>query len=358
MLVLALDTCLGACSVAVYDASRDTVLASRREVMQRGQAEVLAPMAEAVLAEAKIAMADLARIAVTTGPGSFTGVRLGLSFAHGLGLALNIPVIGLDTMQATAAPHLGQDVCVVHAAGATGQNYVQHFGGDGQVQGEILLLRPDETQISSGTVLIGTGAASIIGGQRQPSYDLPDAAAFVKRASTLNATAMPRPLYIRDADAKPQAHAIFTEPVIEEVGGEAAPLLAVLYATSFYKAWPATDIAAMLAVPGTTGLLSRSDQTPHGFILARTIAGEAEILTICTAPKSRRHGIGNALLENLIERLRHGGTTSLFLEVAADNHSAISLYEKCGFIRSGLRKGYYQRRTGSCDAQAMHLDLA
>ena len=86
MLILGLDTCLSSCSVAVLDGER--VLASAREVMARGHQERLAPMAQAVMAEAGLAFDRLDRIAVTVGPGSFTGLRVGIAFAKGLALAL------------------------------------------------------------------------------------------------------------------------------------------------------------------------------------------------------------------------------------------------------------------------------
>ncbi len=100
MKVLAIDTALDACSVALV---RDGgTLTSRSEQMQRGQAERLAPLVREAVAEAKLPFAELDRIAVTTGPGSFTGVRVGLSFARALALALGKPCVGVSTLEALA----------------------------------------------------------------------------------------------------------------------------------------------------------------------------------------------------------------------------------------------------------------
>ena len=97
--VFACDTTLNACSVALVRGDEAWMLS---EPMQRGQAERLAPMAGEVLAQAGLKWGDVERIVVTTGPGSFTGVRVGLSFARALALALDKPCIGISTLEALA----------------------------------------------------------------------------------------------------------------------------------------------------------------------------------------------------------------------------------------------------------------
>src|SRR4051812_30711889 len=101
MIVLGLDTCLNACSVAVLDGDR--VLAHASETMARGHQERLAPMAEAVMAAAHLPFSRLERIGATVGPGSFTGLRVGVAFAKGLASALSIPAVGVGALEALAA---------------------------------------------------------------------------------------------------------------------------------------------------------------------------------------------------------------------------------------------------------------
>src|SRR5689334_22628201 len=125
MIVLGLDTCLSSCSVAVLDGER--VLASAREVMARGHQERLAPMAQAVMAETCLAFPALNRIAVTVGPGSFTGLRVGIAFAKGLALALDRPAVGVGTLEALAAEADGLVFAAIDAR--RGQLYLQGFEG-------------------------------------------------------------------------------------------------------------------------------------------------------------------------------------------------------------------------------------
>jgi tRNA threonylcarbamoyladenosine biosynthesis protein TsaB len=100
MLVLGIDTSLDACSAAIV---RDgETLAHLREEMNRGQAERLAPMVREAAQQAGVAFADIDRVVVTTGPGSFTGVRVGLSFARTLALSLGRPCVGVSTLEALA----------------------------------------------------------------------------------------------------------------------------------------------------------------------------------------------------------------------------------------------------------------
>src|SRR4029078_653778 len=102
-MLLAFDTSMAACSVAVYDSHLDQVRAFRFASMERGHADVLAPMIKEVMDEAGVVFADLDRIGVTLGPGTFTGVRTGIAMARGLALALDRPIAGIDTLSAIAA---------------------------------------------------------------------------------------------------------------------------------------------------------------------------------------------------------------------------------------------------------------
>ena len=135
---------------------------------------------------------------------------------------------------------------------------------------------------------------------------------------------------------------------IAEFAGDTAPL-AALHAVCFPDAWTAQAIADLLATPGTFAF-----HTDDGFVLARTAAGEAEILTLAVAPAARGRGLGRALLQAAISKARAFGAQTMFLEVGTDNPSALALYAALGFTKVGDRKAYYQGR----DALVLRLPLA
>src|SRR5688500_20336294 len=103
MMILAVDTALAACSAAVFESDAQYLLAARFESMATGHAEAIAPMVQETMQAAGLEYGSLHRIAATLGPGTFTGLRIGLAFARGLGLALSLPVVGVSSLTAIAS---------------------------------------------------------------------------------------------------------------------------------------------------------------------------------------------------------------------------------------------------------------
>jgi tRNA threonylcarbamoyladenosine biosynthesis protein TsaB len=188
MIVLAVDTALDACSVAVVCGPE--TLAAISEQMSRGQAERLAPMVREALEQSGADFSQLARIAVTAGPGSFTGVRVGLSFARALGLALKKPVLGVSTLEALALAHedVGLRAALIETPGATYvalyENGVPVIHPRGVERGEHGALL---AQAVGGRPLTVVGPGVIV-----------DAAALARRAQRLDPVRYPAdPLYLR-----------------------------------------------------------------------------------------------------------------------------------------------------------------
>ncbi len=373
MIILAFDTALAACSVALYDVTGDRMLAARHEPMTRGHAEALPGMIEAVMTEGGLTMAALDRIAVTRGPGTFTGVRIGIATARGLALATCRPICAMTTLAALAlavpTPRHAPTASVIDAR--RGELYLQIFDVDGTAVDAARLVSIETAlrEIPSGTILVGTGAAILLAsgckGVPAVATTLPDAAIFVRQvAKCVPDQEALEPLYLRAPDAKPQAFVVAASASptsIIEAGPAHAMILAELHAASFDRPWSTSELAVMMQAPGAIALLavaSGSHDAPVGFVLARKASDEAEILTLGTRPAARRRGVARQLLVCLVRRLEKAGVVSLFLEVGADNAPAIALYKNSGFAEVGRRSDYYAGVDhGSSDAIVMRRYL-
>ena len=216
MLVLAFDTAMAALSVAVarVDGGRTEILAEHFERRATGHAEVLVPLIGEVMARSGTEFEALDRIAVTTGPGTFTGVRIGVATARGLALASGVPVVGVTTLEAVAARHAGDagDRAVAAVFDARrGEVYVQCFSPRLQPLTEAKALHYDAARDEIRTfdpIVVGTGAG-LIGedgaGTAAAGDDanLPDARMVATRAAAHEVPADPvAPLYLRPPDAK------------------------------------------------------------------------------------------------------------------------------------------------------------
>lgn len=204
MLILVVDTALDACQAALV---RDgTPLVVRSEPMVRGHQERLAPMVAECLASANLAAGAIDRIVATSGPGSFTGLRVGLSFAVGLGLAIGRPVLGVGSLEALAASAQAAPGEVVLAAidARRGQVYAQAFR-DGEPLGPPEAV---EAAAAAGPADVLTGSGADLLGDRFPlartaARSVPDVLAVARLAQAADpALRPPRPLYVRAPDAR------------------------------------------------------------------------------------------------------------------------------------------------------------
>ena len=362
MLILALDTTLAACSAALCDSARDRVIAEKSEAMRQGHAERLAGMVDEVVNEAGTKLTELDRIAVTTGPGTFTGVRIGLALAQGMARALEVPLVGISTLQALAAnvndnPD-GLPVCVVMDARREAV-YTQTFAADLGVlnAAECMPLRDLMAHLGpERCILVGSGVNLITdpapGWQIDNSKAVPQAGLIARLAQEMpdNADLLPLPLYLRPADAKPQAQQVkFVKADMEVTDATCAHAAALsgIHAECFAAGWQSDDMNQILSSPGVVCRIANVDGEPTGFIVTRQAADEAEIITLCVRPAWRRRGIARQLLEPVLKALAGNGVDRMFLEVRSDNVAAKALYSGAGFSEAGVRRDYYKLDDGS-----------
>jgi tRNA threonylcarbamoyladenosine biosynthesis protein TsaB len=223
MNVLGLDTCFPALGVAVGVAlgtPRARIL-YRIEPMATGHAERMLPLISELLAEATISTADLDRIAVTVGPGSFTGTRIGVAAARALKFARDLPIVPFTSLEAIAlSPTVesgsAEDLAIAIDA-HRGEAYVQIFNGSTRVAatGPRIVAMTDLASLARSRPLLAVGTAAeavaaavnAAGGtaRAQPGMIFPDMAAAVACAANRHPATLPvEPLYLRPPDAKPQ----------------------------------------------------------------------------------------------------------------------------------------------------------
>ena len=189
----------------------DRVLAARSEPMERGHQERLAPLVREVAAEAGIAFPELDRIAATVGPGSFTGLRVGLAFAKGMGLALRKPVTGVGSLRALAGTAAASGFVAAAIDARREQLYLQAFL-DGEplmepeaLTGEDAAERLRRLHRGGTAVIAGSGARlleGVLAGAVLDDLPAPDPVVVARLAMADLSGEPARPLYLRAPDAK------------------------------------------------------------------------------------------------------------------------------------------------------------
>jgi len=197
-MILAIDTSTSACSAALFDAD-GTCLARRDEVIGRGHSERLVPMLDELLGGRKAT-----QILVGVGPGSFTGIRVGIAAAHGLAIGWDAEIAGMSSLALLAAgPEQSGPIAAV-VKGGHGELFAQQFEGEPATAGPLLNLPPLEAaaQISADMV-VGSGAAALVEarGHGRAVDAWPSAADAMSLPEELRSLP-PKPLYARAPDAR------------------------------------------------------------------------------------------------------------------------------------------------------------
>jgi N6-L-threonylcarbamoyladenine synthase len=211
MIVLALDTAGVDCAAAVYDSDGDCVLAEITDTIGKGHAEHLIALVDRVLGKAGLGLQAMERIAVTIGPGSFTGIRVGVAAARGFALSLGIPAVGVTTLAVIAADHRQRSpgrAVVVAMDAKRGEVYLQAFRADGVAVDEpkALLLEEAQSLVSSFDGDLAGSALPLLRGEVtvEPVANIFPIEAVARLGAAMAPGEKPKPLYLRGPDAKPQ----------------------------------------------------------------------------------------------------------------------------------------------------------
>lgn len=216
MRILAIDTALAAASACVFDGEMSATLAEETVWMARGHDQTIMPLIQRVVDATEGGRAAIERVAVTVGPGSFTGLRVGISAARAIGLALGVPVLGVSTLAAYAAPLVldwSDGVCAAAIDARNDRVYVTAFAnGRPIIPARIATPREAIRAMGSGPIrLAGSGAAALaieawaMGLQAEVVNDAgaPDISYVARLGLAAEpASAPPKPLYLQAPDYK------------------------------------------------------------------------------------------------------------------------------------------------------------
>ena len=340
MRILAIDTALGACAAAVYDSEAGTTAAVESLAMARGHAEALLPLVARVMDRAGMEFLELDRIAVTVGPGSFTGLRVGIAAARGIALAAGRPAVGVSTLSAYAAPHIAIDQRRRRRVAIDARNdqiYFQLFGPAGRS-----LVSPRHVAISEAVGLeagararpavplgrLGRGSAgSRVAGrisaahrrrtEGRARYRMGRKARRRRAGGPCAAQAgLPAPARCAAAGRRRTAAAMIdllarllgrAEPSLGDARPADAAALAALHAASFRRGWSEDEMERLLIDRNVIAHRATFGREIAGFILSRLAAGEAEILSVAVARRRQGRGVARRLLALHLRRWRASG---------------------------------------------------
>ena len=339
ILFLALDTATDTPSLALGTAGspgEEIRLPSRRDLsrdIERVTGELLAARGTRV--------ADLGGVIVADGPGSFTGLRIGIAFAKGLCRAARLPLATAPSLLGAACAVSGGEGTVVASYDALrGDAYraVYRFGA-----GAVTTLAPPALAPAG-----GAAAPPPLGAR--PATEADASAAALLRLLALDGGSRPvadpdawEPIYGRLAEAEARRRAS-PNPVPRLLRRTDVERVAAIEREAFSDPWPSNAFLELLAQPHVRAYALDDE---HGRLLAYAFAAvaadEGEILNFAVAPDERRRGLGKSLLSGLLDMFRREGVAAVHLEVRESNEAAISLYRRAGFRPVGTRRRYYRR---------------
>jgi tRNA threonylcarbamoyladenosine biosynthesis protein TsaB len=357
------------------------VLAHESEDVGHGHTSRLTPLVVRALGQAGLDARALAWVAADLGPGSFTGVRVGLATAEALALAAGATLRGASSLAALALAAGAQRALLVPLVpGGRHDVYAGFYRAD--PRGRVTLLAapmvgpppavlarvaearaalPGDWPVRFAGPGAGRERAALEGalpGSTEPAFRFAGLSALDLAAAALSGRGpaaglpapgqAPVPLYVRSAQAEERVRhaALAGQPIrLRDLAAADVPAVAEVERRVFSDPWPEACFHSELAQGLSWARVAELDGALAGYLLAWLGEGAGHVGNLAVTPEARRRGVARALLADLFERARASGVTRVTLEVRAANFAAQALYRAHGFRLAGLRRGYY-RDTG------------
>lgn len=378
MRILAVDTSNATCGTGVYEIdlnapsdSQIKELSYRLSLEKRTHSEVVLPLIKEVMDESNSAQNDIDYYACTVGPGSFTGIRIGVSTIKGMAVVTNKPAIEISSTEALArsvdAINANSDTYLLACFDARNKrvfasvfdSQMNQVVEENAFAAEDLITKMFETIGAGKRIIVCGNGAPAIEAQMEAMENKPQAlieyaegavilpkgiakVAASRLAKNETTTALKlTPKYCAKSQAerfKKPVEAVIREATISEVSS-----IMVLEAEGIDHPWTIDAIKELINDDNKLAVVAvnSDNQEVMGYIGVSTVIDEAEVGNLCVLGKYRRIGIATKIMDKLFEMLKERGIKTLFLEVNHDNYRAIALYEKMGFKAYGSRRDYY-----------------
>ena len=330
--VLVMDAAAGPGTIAVLRAG--AVLADATVEMRSREEERFFPAVLATLERAGAPLDSLDAILVGAGPGSFTALRVVGAIAKGLAEGRVIPLFAVPSLALTTTP---PGVHQVRLDALREEYYLAALHRD--AMGAVIAVEQRGCRPAS-------ACAHAIDARPHARH----AVALLALARALGPVDLAawEPLYGRLAEAQVKWEAAHGRPLragsidFRSATADDLPAILTIERGSFSDPWSATTFAETLASPADRCLVATQDGSVVGYGIVRQLGPEAELLNVAVHPSSRRQGLGDALLAEILFGVDAQGGVTVFLEVRASNLAAETLYRRHGFLPVGRRRDYYE----------------
>ena len=313
---LLIDTSTSRTSVAIVGDNKTIFLSHHDGALSHGEA------LPKLVAEGLKVQSSIDEVIVGMGPGPFTGLRVGISFAQSFAFARGIKLTGVCSLDAIARGIPDEDFFVAIDARRKEIFYARYTGG----------VRVGEPKVCQPVQLENLNVP-IFG---EASNQFPDPVAFVSIAES--GATYTQPIYVRRPDAYPAPVGVKFRPMTQL---DLVPAFAIEKSSYGHEAWTMAQFKEEFAGKERMYVVAEKAGELIAYAGVVNLAGTADVLTVTVADGYRRKGIGRELLRRLIDWARTQKCEAIMLEVRVGNEEAIPLYESFGFIEISRRKDYY-----------------
>lgn len=377
MRVLAIESSGLTASAAIVE--DDQTIAEYTTNFKKTHSQTLLPMIDEMTRMVGVDLSAVDAIAVSGGPGSFTGLRIGSATAKGLGLALGKPLIHVPTLEAMAYSAYGCEdiICPIMDARRsqvyTGlYTFARKTSEEGNFYDEpaFRVLRVQmavsveelirhlnvyrrrvvflgdgvpvyKEMLSEGLKVPYSFAPSFMNRQRAASVGALGIRYYKMGRYETAAEHKPEYLRVSQAERERAQREKNAVPEVRRMTREDGAAVAEMEHQIFSDAWSEKSVLETLERPGTICLMAEKAGRPAGYLLAYTAADEAEIARIAVAKELQRQGAARALLAELESVCRTKGIRKILLDVRSGNSAARALYENTGYKEDGIRQRFY-----------------